>query len=159
MHQPKRLRSSAARRPAMRRHTGRGRQVSGSPLMSILFFPVVILYHELLLRLFDRENPFFGAALLRILLFSLAAGVLIFLLLDLLPWRRAARTVGTVLIVLGTVITCTEYCCKSFFKTYFSLSYMTGMAGQVVGDFAGTLFEVILGRIPFILLARVPLVV
>lgn len=129
------------------------------PALSVLFFPAVILYHELLMRAFDQDTPFFTPALARILLFSAAAGLLLFLILDLLPWRRAARITGGVLIGLGTVIFCTEYCCKSFFKTYFGLGYMGGMAGQVVGDFAGTMFEVVFARIPFILLALVPLVV
>lgn len=155
MHQPKRL-----QRPVNRRHTGRrNRRVHGSPLLSVLFFPVVILYHELLLRLFDKENPFFGAALLRVLFFSVAAGLLIFLILDLLPWRNAARRAGAVLIVLGTVITCTEHCCKAVFNSYFSLGFMGGMAGQVTGDFTSTLVRVIIGRIPFIVLALIPVAV
>ena len=89
---------SRHRRPSMpARHTGRRRRTAGSPLLSILFFPAAIFYHELLLRIFDRDTPFFGLALLRILLFSLAAGLLIFLILDLLPWRKAARIAGGVI--------------------------------------------------------------
>ncbi len=133
--------------------------MNGSPLLSILFFPAVILYHELLLRAFNKDVAFFSLSLVRILLFSAAAGMLIFLILDLLPWRRAARNAGTVLIVLGTVITCVECCCRDTFGTYFGLTFMGGMAGDVAGNFASTVFSVIFSHIPFILLSFVPLVV
>ncbi len=151
MYRGKRFVPSAA----PRRHTGRRNTL---PVASVLFFPAVVLYHELLVRAFDRETPFFDIALLRILLFSLAAGLLLFVLLDLLRWRTAGKIAGIVLLALGAVVACTEYCCKSFFKTYFGLGYMGGMAGQVVGDFMGTLLEVVAARIPFILLSFLPLV-
>ena len=137
----------------------RRRRVSGSPLFSAACFPLMLLYHEVLLRLFDGDSHFFAMGLIRILLFSLAAGLAVFLLLDLIGNRKVARIVGGVLVGGWTVFTCVEYCCKSFFKIYFGLGYMQGMAGQVVGDFSGTIVEVVLARIPFILLSLIPFVV
>ena len=137
----------------------RRRRVSGSPLFSAACFPLMLLYHEVLLRLFDGDSHFFAMGLIRILLFSLAAGLAVFLLLDLIGNRKVARIVGGVLVGGWTVFTCVEYCCKSFFKIYFGLGYMQGMAGQVVGDFSGTIVEVVLARIPFILLSLIPVVV
>lgn len=151
MHQPRRLQRSAPSRH-------RGRRVNGSPLLSILFFPLAILYHELLLRAFDGGSDFFTAALIRIFLFSMAAGLAIFLVLDLLPWRRAARIAATVLLALGTVVLCVERGCRSMFGLYYGLGFMGGMAGDVVGNFGSTVWSVILSIIPFILLALVPLV-
>lgn len=119
----------------------------------------MLLYHEVLLRLFDPDSPLFSLALVRILLFSLAAGLAVFLVLDLIPNRKVARILGGVLVAGWTVFVCVEYCCKSFFKLYFGLGYMQGMAGQVVGDFSGTMVEVVLGRIPFIVLSLIPFVV
>lgn len=146
-------------RPAMRassyRHTGR-RSV-GSPLLSILFFPAVIMYQELLLRLFDRDTGFFGIALLRLALFSLAAGLCLFLILDLLPWRRAARIAGGAALGIWTVLLCVERGCRSMFGLYFGLGFMGSMAGDVVGDFGGLVLQVALGLIPFILLSMIPL--
>ena len=136
------------------RHTGRR---TGSPLLSALFFPAVILYHELLLRLFDRGTAFFDLALLRVLLFSAAAGLVIFFLLDLLPWRRAARIAGGVVIGLGAVLLCVERGCRATFGIYYGVSFMGGMAGDVAGDFGSTVIQVVLGLIPFILLSFVPL--
>ena len=155
MYQPHRRR----RPPAPPRHTGRRRRTAGSPLLSILFFPAVILYQELLLRMFDRGAPFFGLALLRILFFSLAAGLLLFLILDLLPWRKASRIVGGVILGIGAVVFCVERGCRSMFGLYYNVGFMGGMAGAVVGDFGSTVGKVILGLIPFILLSLVPVVV
>lgn len=143
------------RRAAPYRHTGR--RELGSPLLSLLFFPAAILYHELLLRAFDRNTPFFDLALLRTLLFSAAAGLLLFLLLDLLPWRKAARIAGGVLLGLGTVLFCVERGCRATFSLYYGLGFMGEMAGNVAGDFGSTVVQVVLGLIPFILLSFVPL--
>ncbi len=135
-----------------------GRRTGGGAALKAAFFPAGVLYLELLLRAFNSEVAFFDLALLRILCFSAAAGLLIFLILDLLPWRKVSRGVGIGIMAFGTVFTCVEYCCKSFFKTYFSLGYMKSMAGQVVGDFFGLLVEVVAARIPFILLSFLPLI-
>ena len=149
---------SKGRRAAPYRHTGRRSRSGGSPLMSALFFPAAILYHELLLRIFDRSTPFFDIALLRILLFSAAAGLLLFLLLDLLPWKSASRIAGGVILGLGTVLFCVERGCRATFNLYYGLGFMGGMAGDVTGDFGSTVVSVILGLIPFILLSFVPLI-
>lgn len=148
-------RSRKGKRAAPYRHTGR--RAVGSPLLPILFFPAAILYHEVLLRAFDRNTGFFELALLRTLLFSLAAGLLLFLILDLLPWRRAARIAGGVVLGLGTVLFCVERGCRATFNLYYGLGFMGGMAGDVAGDFASTVVQVVLGLIPFILLSLVPL--
>ena len=150
MYRPRRM-----RREPPRRHTGR--YAAGSPLLSMLFFPAAILYQELLLRLFDRDTDFFGLALLRIALFSLAAGLCLFLILDLLPWRRAARIAGSAALGIGTVLLCVERGCRSMFSLYFGLGFMGNMAGDVVGDFGALVLEAALGLIPFILLSLVPL--
>ena len=138
------------------RHTGR--RGPGAPLLSALFFPAAIFYQELLLRLFDRDVDFLGMALLRILLFSLAAGLCLSLLLDLLPWRKAARIIGGVLLGVGTVLLCVERGCRSKFGLYYGLGFMGNMAEDVTGDFGGDVLQVALSLIPFLLLSLVPLV-
>lgn len=134
------------------------RQRKGKLWASVLL-PLGVLYLEILLRLFDTDNDFWTWGLLRTVLFSLAAGVLIYGLLDLLPWRKLSRGLAIAVMAFGAVFTCVEYCCKSFFNTYFGIGYMKNMVGQVVGDFFGLLMEVIFARIPFILLTFVPVVV
>ena len=72
--------------------------------------------------------------------------------------RRAAHIVTYALCVFWTVLTCIEYCCKSYFKSYWGLSFITQMTGNVVGNFFSTMLEIIFGRIVFILLSFLPLV-
>ncbi len=134
-----------------------GRRNLGGPALSVLFFPAALLYHELLLRLFDRDVPFFGLALLRIVLFSAAAGLAVTLILDLLPWRRAARIAGGVVLGLAAVLFCVERGCRAMFGLYYGVGFMGIMAGDVMGDFGSTVGRVILNLIPFILLSFLPL--
>jgi len=128
----------------------------GGPALSILFFPAVILYQELLLRVFDRDTAFFDLALLRTLLFSVAAGLVVTLVLDLLPWKTAARITGGVLLGLGAVLFCVERGCRATFGIYYGVAFMGSMAGDVAGGFGSTVAEVVLGLIPFILLSLLP---
>jgi len=134
-----------------------GRRNLGGPALALLFFPAAVLYHELLLRVFDRDVPFFDLALLRILLFSAAAGLALTLILDLLPWRRAARIAGGVVLGLTAVIFCVERGCRAMFGLYYGVGFMGIMAGDVMGDFGSTVGRVILNLIPFILLSFLPL--
>ena len=131
----------------------------GSPLLSILFFPAVILYHELLLRLFDRYTGFFGMALLRILLFSMAAGLGLFLILDLIPRRNAARIAGGAVIGVGAVLFCVERGCRATFGVYYGVAFMGMMAADATEEFSGIVVSAALGLIPFILLSLAPLAV
>lgn len=126
-------------------------------LWPLFFFPMALLYHELLLHAFDRTILFWDTPLVYILLFSAAGGFLLSALVDILP-RKAAHIVTYALCVFWTVLTCIEYCCKSYFKSYWGLSFITQMTGNVVGNFFSTMLEIILGRIVFILLSFVPLV-
>ena len=126
-------------------------------LWPLLFLPMALLYHELLLHAFDRTILFWDTPLVYILLFSAAGGCLLSALVDILP-RRAAHIVTYALCVFWTVLTCIEYCCKSYFKSYWGLSFITQMTGNVVGNFFSTMVEIIFGRIVFILLSFVPLI-
>ena len=125
-------------------------------LWPLFFLPLAIIYHELLMHIFDSSAEFLGMPLVYILLFSAAMGLLLSALVDLLP-RKAAHIVTYVLCVGWTVLTCIEYCCKSYFKTYWGLGFVMQMTGNVVGNFFTTMLEIIVSRLPFILLAFVPL--
>ena len=131
----------------------------GGPLLPILFFPAAALYHELLLRAFDRSTAFFDLALLRIVLFSIAAGLAAGLILDLLPWRKAARIAGGVLLGLSAVLFCVEQGCRATFGLYYGVTFMRRIARNVVRGFGSTIVQSALALIPFILLSFLPLVV
>ena len=123
-----------------------------------VFFPAALLYHELLLRTFDRQSDFFTGTLVLVVLFALGAGLFWSLLINLFRHRRAATIVSIAATALWTVLVCVEYCCRSYFKSYFALSFIGNMASDVVGGFGDTVLpDVVLPRLPFILLAFVPL--
>lgn len=125
---------------------------------ALCFFPATLLYHEVLLRLFDNTIPFFSMALLYTVLFALVLGSGITLLTHLLPEGKFRNVLSYVLCFAWIVLLCVEYCCKSYFKTYFGLSYMANMAGQVMTDFAATAVEVVFTRLPFIILSLLPFI-
>ena len=130
-----------------------------SQILSTLFFPAAALYYELLLRIFDlKYTPFFSASLLRAALFSLAAGLFISLVLNLIPSKKASRIAGGVLLVAGMVIFCIERGCRSMFGLYFGMTAMSSMVGEAMNGFASTLWAGFLNIIPFFILSLIPLI-
>ncbi len=95
-----------AKHNMMESHIHTGREAGLPAPLAAALLPLSILYLEILLRLFDRDNDFFTMGLLRTLLFSTAAGLLIWLVLDLLPWRKVSRGLAIGVMAFGTVFTC-----------------------------------------------------
>ena len=126
--------------------------------LSLCFFTVALLYHEVLLRLFDNTIPFFSISLLYTVLFAIVLGAGVTLLLHALRPDKLRAVLSYVVCFAWTVLLCVEYCCKSYFKSYFGLGYMANMAGQVMSDFAATAVEVVLARLPFIGLSLIPFI-
>lgn len=105
-------------------------------LLTALFFPASLCFHELLLRAFDREyTAFFGFSLICVLLFSLACGLLVYLFLDLIPKKNVSRLLGALLILAFTILVCIERGVRLFFGMYFGLTTVASMGGDVAGDF------------------------
>ena len=126
--------------------------------LSLGFFTAALVYHELLLRLFDNTISFFSVSLLYTVLFAAVLGTAVTLLLHLVRPDKLRAVLSYVACFAWTVLVCVEYCCKSYFKTYFGLSYMANMAGQVMSDFAATAVEVVFDRLPFIGLSLIPFI-
>ena len=126
--------------------------------LSLCFFTAALLYHELLLRLFDNTIPFFRVSLLYTVMFTIALGALVTLVLHILPGNKLRAVLSYSFSFIWIVLLCVEYCCKSYFKTYFGLGYMANMVGQVMSDFGATAVEVALARVPFIGLALIPFI-
>lgn len=123
-----------------------------------IFFPLALLYHELLLRAFDTQNAFFRGTLVMVVLFSIATGLLLSLLVNLLHNRRLAQVLMLVVTALWTLLLCVEYCCRSYFKSYFSVGFICTMTGNVVTGFSRTIPGIVAQRLPFIIAALLPLV-
>ena len=122
-----------------------------------IFFPLALLYHELLLRAFDTQNAFFRGTLVMVVLFSIATGLLLSLLVNLLHNRRLAQVLMLVVTALWTLLLCVEYCCRSYFKSYFSVGFICTMTGNVVTGFGSTIPGIVAQRLPFIIAALLPL--
>ena len=122
-----------------------------------IFFPLALLYHELLLRAFDTQNAFFRGTLVMVVLFSIATGLLLSLLVNLLHNRRLAQGLTLVVTALWTLLLCVEYCCRSYFKSYFSVGFICTMTGNVVTGFGSTIPGIVAQRLPFIIAALLPL--
>lgn len=122
-----------------------------------IFFPLALLYHELLLRAFDTQNSFFRGTLVMVVLFSIATGLLLSLLVNLLHNRRLAQVLMLVVTALWTLLLCVEYCCRSYFKSYFSVGFICTMSGNVVTGFGSTIPGIVAQRLPFIIPALLPL--
>lgn len=122
-----------------------------------IFFPLALLYHELLLRAFDTQNGFFRGTLVMVVLFSIATGLLLSLLVNLLHNRRLAQVLMLVVTALWTLLLCVEYCCRSYFKSYFSVGFICTMTGNVVTGFGSTIPGIVAQRLPFIIAALLPL--
>jgi phosphoglycerol transferase MdoB-like AlkP superfamily enzyme len=134
------------------RHLRRG--IAESPLVFYLFFPVAILYLELIPRIFCLKM-FWGIGLLYILLFSVPAGLLCALLSSL--WSRKINTVVSfVLLGLLTFVCYGQTLYYTIFKTFMTLYSFTG-AGEAAAYWKEALAGVWASFIP-LLLMLLPLV-
>ena len=128
-------------------------------LLSFIFFPLAILYEEILLKACVGETPLFDRFFIYLFLFSVAFGSLLWFLGNLFKNRKVVRLVlGIVLGILAAVFSA-EYCCKEFFKTFFEVSYMLNMSKDVAGGFGSQAVEVIVTNLPFIFASFVPMAV
>ncbi len=130
-----------------------------SRFFSALFFPCAIIYHELLLRFFDADSIFFSALpLLRIALFALAAGLLLFLILDMIPAKRLSRFLGGFFSAVYLIVLCVERGMKAKFGMYYGVLAAADTAENALTGFGGDVLSTAVNLIPFILLALIPFV-
>lgn len=135
----------------------RPRYMSGGELaLSAAWFPCALLYNELLLRAFDGDVRFFSPALLRIVLFSAAAGLLLFLLCDLIPKKGISRFLAGTVSFVFTFVLCVERGIKSMFSVYYGVLAAAGTAGEAVGNFTDSALAAFFNTLPFALLALIP---
>ena len=122
----------------------------------MLFFPALILYEELLLRIFAADMPLWDYHTLLIAAFSVSAGLLLWLLIGFLPSQKARSFAVTLLSVLLAVVYSIEYGTKEYYGTFFAFSFMMSMAGDVAGQFAEETIKGVLNTLPFAAGALIP---
>lgn len=126
-------------------------------LWSLLFFPITILYEEVLLRIGAVDVTGIDYHYLYLVIFAAAFGMLFWAFTQLFRSRRVRIALTALITFLLVVVFCAEYCAKSFFQIFFEVSYMLTMAGDVTNDFANETIETIFTGIPYILAALYPL--
>ena len=127
-------------------------------LLSLLFFPLTVLYNEILLRVMAIESAFFDYHLLFVAGFSVATGLMLWLLIGMIPSRKARVVISAVVTFLMTVLFSVEFGVKNYYRTFFEFKTMLTMADDVVTQFASEAVKGALQTIPFLLLSLIPLV-
>ena len=129
---------------------------TGSLLWSLLFFPIMILYEELLLRVFAAKMPIWDYHTLLIAAFSISAGLMIWLLISFLPSQKTRTAAAVTIAVVLAVVFSIEYGSKQYYGTFFAFSFMMSMAGDVAGQFAEETVKGVINTLPFAAVALVP---
>ena len=127
-------------------------------LLPALFFPITILFEELMLQVFGTEMPALDYHVLYMAVFSFTSGMLIWLLISLFPSHKVRSVLSYVLTFAVIFMVCVEYGCRLFFKTFFEVGYMLHMAGDVTTQFASQTMTTIVQCLPFIFGALLPLI-
>lgn len=126
-------------------------------LWALLFFPITILYEEMLLRIGAVDAAGLDYHLLYPVVFAIAFGALFYAITQIPRSRRIRIALTVIITFLLVVVFCAEYCVKSFFQTFFEIGYMLTMSGDVTGTFANETKETIINGIPYILAALYPM--
>lgn len=127
-------------------------------LWAILFFPLTILYEELLLRLTCVDAASLDYHCLYLVLFAAAFGGLFYAVTQCIPVRKYRLGLTGVLAFLPIVVFCAEYCVKSYFQIFYEVGFMLNMADNVTNDFGNDVRNTVIGAIPYILAALVPII-
>ena len=126
-------------------------------LWAPLFFPLTIIYEELLLRFGAVDAVGMDYHYLYLLIFAAAFGALFYGFTNLFKNRKLRLALTAIITFLLVVVFCAEYCVKSFFQIFFEIGYMLTMSGDVTTDFANETIETIIKSIPYIMAALLPM--
>ena len=126
-------------------------------LWPLLFFPLTILYEELLLRLCAVDAARFDYHYLYLAVFAAAFGSLFYAVAQCPKSRKWRLALTAVIAFIVIAIFCAEYCAHSYFQIFFEVGYMLSMAGNVTADFGGDTVATVIKGIPYILAAMIPM--
>lgn len=127
-------------------------------LAALIFYPLAVLFWELLLKGLDRYNTFLDISLLPTALFSLAVGFLLAFIFLLIRPVLLSRILSGITLFALWVVFCVEFDCNVFYKLYYGIAYTISMTGQVMGDFSDVVYTTAFKYIGYELLFALPLV-
>lgn len=137
-----------------KRHGHADRPSQKYAIWNIVFFPLAILYYELLMRIALGEplfkNFFF------ILFFSVSAGCLWYSICHLPRKFKTVRILSITALALFALLFLVEYFCKQFFTFFMGISVLFDSAGEVMGSYFGTAVSLVLRGFHIVALYFVP---
>lgn len=126
----------------------------------IVLFPLIILYFEIVFRIFTTGN-FFSSSFFPMLFFSLAYGGIGYLLSSLHKNIKVNKWIAAALIFFTCLLYIVQFLIYKQFKQFYDINTMTGGAGDAVTSFfseimhlifpQGGIFVILLFLLPFIL--------
>ncbi len=120
-----------------------------------LLFPIVLVYYEILLRLFTR-TPFWRNLFYPVI-FAVSFGLLISAVLALFR-RRITWHLSYILMAVIAFYYGLEAVLRNTYQTYMTIRAVFTEMGHVAGNFGGDLANGIKGAVPVIILYYIPLV-
>ena len=110
---------------------------------SLLFFWASFFYLETLFCLTNSSASFGGLRLLRCIFSCLAFAALLWLICTAVPQKTLSRIIADVILFFCGAYTIAQCCVLDFFGSYFQLTFMFGMTGQIAGNFLGDAVSVV----------------
>ena len=121
-----------------------------------LFFPVIFLYDEIVLRIVNGNDLFSHPISLLIFILGISA----FCTFITMPFKpKVNRLIAEIILWFSAIFFAAESIVKSVYTTYMKLSNLLSGAGNVAGNYGGQLIRSILFGIPKILLFLLPVLV
>ena len=124
-----------------------------SPALRLFLFPVVLVYLELLVRIFARNGVF--KHLFYPVIFALAGGLFLAAVLSLFP-RKASGKITSVLLVIIPLYYALQSFVQNAYKVYMPFDIILKGTGGVAADFTTVLIKTIIFGIPKLFLFFLP---
>ena len=124
--------------------------------VSLVFFWLSFFYLETLLCLTNPSASFGGLWLVRCVFSCLAFAALLWLICTAVPQKTLSRIIADVFLFFCGAYAIAQCCILDFFGSYFQLTFMFGMTGQVAGNFLGDAVSVVVKHLWFFPLALLP---
>ncbi|MCL2035791.1 MAG: LTA synthase family protein [Oscillospiraceae bacterium] len=128
-------------------------------VLYLVFFPVFVIYLEILTRSFvERSVGVTFVNYIYILLFSISAGLMLYVGSSLFKRERLNKIIANTLISLITLVYLIEIVARNSFNSFFGLDFLAANGGNMLRDYHEITFKVIVQSFGIILLFVVPLV-
>ena len=122
---------------------------------SLMLFPFVLIYFELLLRIISKTGVFKG--FLPMLLFTIGVGLFIGAFTSMLK-NQIKQYFNIAILLIISILYIAECLIRESFQMYMTLTNIMMGAGGVTEDFSNELFRVIFSSIPVIVLFLLPVI-